>query len=80
MSGILFEEVYGLHLEDNNEAVVYIGDSPNDEPMFSYFTNAVGVANIRRFEGKMAHLPAWITNREGGYGFAEMVDALLKDD
>ncbi len=77
MSGILFEEVFGCRLEDIKQQVIYIGDSPNDVPMFSYFPNAVGVANVRQFEGKMDHYPAWVTKREGGYGFAEMVDGLL---
>jgi 3-deoxy-D-manno-octulosonate 8-phosphate phosphatase KdsC-like HAD superfamily phosphatase len=77
MSGILFEEVFGSRLEDIKQQVVYIGDSPNDESMFSYFPNAVGVANVMQFEGKMDHYPAWVTHREGGYGFAEMVDGLL---
>ncbi len=77
MSGILFEEVFGCRLEDIKQQVIYIGDSPNDVPMFSYFPNSVGVANVMQFEGKMDRYPAWVTKREGGYGFAEMVDGLL---
>jgi hypothetical protein len=77
MSGILLEEVFGCRLEDIKQQVIYIGDSPNDVPMFSYFPNSVGVANVMQFEGKMDHYPAWVTKREGGYGFAEMVDGLL---
>ena len=45
--------------------------------MFSYFPNSVGMANVMQFEGKMDRYPAWVTKREGGYGFAEMVDGLL---
>jgi hypothetical protein len=77
MSGILLEEVFGCRLEDIKQQVIYIGDSPNVVPMFSYFPNSVGVANVMQFEGKMDHYPAWVTGREGGYGFAEMVDGLL---
>ena len=77
MSGMFFEEVYNCRLEDIKDAVIYTGDSPNDEPMFSYFPNGVGVANVRQFESLMVHLPAWVTEGEGGYGFAEMVDLLL---
>jgi hypothetical protein len=29
------------------------------------------------FKGKIAHEPAWITRKEGGFGFSEMVDQLL---
>jgi HAD superfamily hydrolase (TIGR01484 family) len=77
MTGILFEEVFGYRLEDVSEKVIYVGDSPNDEPMFSYFRHSVGVANVMQFEGQIERYPAWVTKREGGYGFAEMVDALL---
>jgi HAD superfamily hydrolase (TIGR01484 family) len=77
MTAMLFEEVFGRRLEDVHQNVIYIGDSPNDEPMFSYFSHSVGVANVMRFEGLMECYPAWVTEREGGYGFAEMVDGLL---
>ena len=77
MTGMLFEEVFGHRLEDVNAKVIYVGDSPNDEPMFSYFQHSVGVANVMQFEGQMERYPAWVTKREGGYGFAEMVDVLL---
>ena len=78
MSRILFKEEFGKSLEEIKQQVIYTGDSPNDAPMFAYFPNSVGVANVTQFEGKMAHLPAWVTKKEGGYGFAEMVDILLK--
>ena len=77
MTGMLFEEVYGERLEDVKDQVIFTGDSPNDVPMFSYFPHSVGVANVLHFEGKMSHYPTWITRKEGGYGFAEMVDQLL---
>ena len=79
MTRILFREQFGCDLDDLREAVVFVGDSPNDEPMFAYFPHAVGVANVRRFAGQMAHPPAWVTEREGGFGFAEMVQVLLRD-
>ncbi len=78
MSAIMFEEVFGHRLEEIKDQVIYTGDSPNDVPMFAYFPNSVGVANVRWFEGKMNHYPVWITDQEGGYGFAEMVNILLE--
>ena len=77
MTGLMFEEVFGHRLEDVKDRVIFIGDSPNDAPMFSYFPHSVGVANVQQFKGMMDHSPAWVTKREGGYGFAEMVDVLL---
>ena len=29
-----------------NHKIIFCGDSPNDEPMFSFFKNSVGVANV----------------------------------
>ncbi len=77
MTRLLFEEVFNKNLESVKDQVIFIGDSPNDAPMFGYFPNSVGVANVIRFSGKMTDEPAWITQKEGGYGFAEMVGTLL---
>jgi len=77
MTETMFAEVFGCRLEEVKDQVIYTGDSPNDVPMFAYFSHSVGVANVKQFEGKMDHYPAWITQKEGGYGFAEMVNLLL---
>jgi hypothetical protein len=45
--------------------------------MFAYFQNSIGVANVLNFKDRMPCEPAWITQKMGGYGFAEMVDVLL---
>jgi hypothetical protein len=45
--------------------------------MFKYFPNSVGVANVLRFAERLDSKPVWVTKKEGGYGFAEMVDILL---
>jgi HAD superfamily hydrolase (TIGR01484 family) len=49
MTRRLFREIYGIDLDRQREVVAFIGDSPNDEPMFAYFPLSVGVANIRPF-------------------------------
>lgn len=54
---------------------VYVGDSPNDEPAFAAFQNSVGVANVAEFA--LQHPPRWITQNQGGEGFAELADQLL---
>lgn len=59
---------------------VFIGDSPNDEAMFQHFPVSVGVSNIERFLSRMKFTPAYVTPRPGGYGFVNMVDALLNPD
>ena len=77
MTRLFFREQFDRDLEVVRDNVVFAGDSPNDEPMFAYFPHAVGVANVRDFVDRMKHLPAWVTQREGGFGFAEMVEVLL---
>ncbi|MBU4372534.1 MAG: HAD-IIB family hydrolase [Proteobacteria bacterium] len=77
MTRLLFEEVFNENLESVKDQVIFTGDSPNDAPMFGYFPNSVGVANVIHFRGKMTNEPAWITEKEGGCGFAEMVETLL---
>jgi hypothetical protein len=77
MTRMLFEEVFKDGLEAIKEDVIFIGDSPNDVPMFRFFPHSVGVANILQFKEKITHKPAWVTQQEGGYGFAEMVDSIL---
>jgi len=74
---LLFKDVFKVNLDKIKNQVIYIGDSPNDSPMFAYFPHTVGVADVLRFKGKMDCEPAWITKQRGGKGFAEMVDSLL---
>jgi hydroxymethylpyrimidine pyrophosphatase-like HAD family hydrolase len=57
--------------------VLFVGDSPNDEPMFARFPLACAVANIRRYEGMVKHLPAFVASGECGDGFAEIAETLL---
>lgn len=59
------------------EDYAFVGDSPNDEPMFEAFPRSYGVANIKTFLPKLQHKPSHITKAEGGAGFAEVVHALL---
>ena len=77
MTKLLLKEIYNVDVDHVNERILYIGDSPNDCPMFDFFRHSVGVANIREFEGELPSEPAWVTEKIGGYGFAEMVDMLL---
>jgi HAD superfamily hydrolase (TIGR01484 family) len=58
--------------------VAFVGDSANDAPLFAAVPCSVGVANVAPFLPGMATPPAYITRAEGGTGFAEFADALLK--
>ncbi|GHV94790.1 haloacid dehalogenase [Spirochaetia bacterium] len=57
--------------------MIFVGDSPNDEPMFARFPLACAVANIRRYEGLIKNLPAYVATQECGDGFAEIAQTLL---
>jgi HAD superfamily hydrolase (TIGR01484 family) len=56
---------------------IYVGDSPNDAPMFARFPLSVGVANIAQYTALMDHLPRYVTEAEGGFGFAELAKVLI---
>jgi len=70
-------EAFGIDLDRERDCWVFVGDSPNDQPMFGFFPNAVGVANVREMADQMAHLPAYVTPSAGSEGFAEFADAML---
>jgi HAD superfamily hydrolase (TIGR01484 family) len=74
----LFAERFGLDLDAANGEVVFAGDSPNDSPMFGFFANSVGVANVRRFEALLAEKPKYVTQAASGAGFAELAAHLLR--
>jgi HAD superfamily hydrolase (TIGR01484 family) len=77
MTRTLLSEAFGLDMDAVRDTIVFAGDSPNDAPMFGYFPNAVGVANVRRFLDRIATPPRYLTTAEAGVGFAELVDFLL---
>jgi HAD superfamily hydrolase (TIGR01484 family) len=77
MTRLLFAERFGWDLAARNREVVFAGDSPNDAPMFAFFANSVGVANLRRFDGLAFERPQYVTGAESGAGFAEIAAHLL---
>ena len=77
MTKRLMSDVFDVALDDDNSAWAYIGDSPNDAPMFRFFNNSVGVANLRDLEDRCSDLPAWITPSARSEGFIEMANAIL---
>lgn len=76
MTRRLLAECFGVDLDRDRGRYVFVGDSPNDSPMFGYFPLSVGVANVREFAGRMPALPAFVTQAEAGAGFAEVARRL----
>jgi len=77
MTRTLLAEAFALDMDALRDTIVFVGDSPNDAPMFGYFPNAVGVANVRAFVDRIATPPRYMTAAEAGAGFAELADFLL---
>lgn len=73
----IVRELFGRELAHELDRWVFVGDSGNDQAMFEHFTHSVGVANIRRFESQLTHLPRYIAPSERGAGFAEVSTAIL---
>ncbi|HSD44702.1 MAG TPA: HAD-IIB family hydrolase [Burkholderiales bacterium] len=77
MTKTLMHERFGVELDAARGRYAFVGDSPNDAPMFAYFPLSVGVANVRRFAGRLERAPAYVTAAESGKGFAEFAAQLL---
>ena len=77
MTRIMLAECFAIDLDAQKEHFMFVGDSPNDEPMFGFFPNATGVANIRDFESRISVKPAFVTRARCGAGFAEVAEALI---
>jgi HAD superfamily hydrolase (TIGR01484 family) len=78
MSLRVLNDEFGIDGEAALRRVLYVGDSPNDEPMFAHFRHSVGVANLAPFLQTLTHRPAWITDRPGGLGFEDVASRVLK--
>jgi HAD superfamily hydrolase (TIGR01484 family) len=74
---LMLREEFAIDIDRARDEFVFAGDSPNDQPMFEFFPNAVGVANVREMEELMTKLPAWVTPSPGAHGFAELAESLL---
>ena len=77
MTRTLLHEEFGIDVDAERDRFIFVGDSPNDAPMFEHFPYSVGVANVRAFAGRIATPPAYVTQRESGAGFAELAAHLL---
>ncbi|HEX8009647.1 MAG TPA: HAD-IIB family hydrolase [Casimicrobiaceae bacterium] len=76
MTRTLLCEEFGVDLDAERERFAFVGDSPNDAPMFGFFPYSIGVANVRRFIDRIATAPSYVTVQESGAGFAELAELL----
>jgi HAD superfamily hydrolase (TIGR01484 family) len=80
MTQRVLRDIFKLDESEMLEQVAYIGDAPNDEPMFEFFEHTFGVGNVRNHLPKMEFHPNTILTQEGGLGFAEFSERLLRCD
>jgi HAD superfamily hydrolase (TIGR01484 family) len=77
MTRTLLAEEFGIDLDAEEEQCIFVGDSPNDAPMFGFFSYSIGVANVHAFGAAIAPPPKYVTLGEAGAGFAELAAFLL---
>jgi hypothetical protein len=78
MTRRLMREQFGVDLDAERDGFAFIGDSPNDEPMFAYFPNSFAVANIAPFVDALDHRPACVVEAEEGEGFVLFAERVLE--
>lgn len=78
MTEKVLQDFFYVPSEYFSSHVMYVGDAPNDESMFAHFPLSVGVANIAQHLALLQHLPTYITDGQGGVGFAELAEQLLR--
>jgi HAD superfamily hydrolase (TIGR01484 family) len=77
MSRRFASDVIGIDLDRDKERVIFVGDSPNDAPMFGFFPHACGVANVLAFADELEAEPAYVAPSPGGRGFVEVAARIL---
>lgn len=73
----LLTETGGFSLPEAFERIAYVGDAPNDAPMFATFPLSIGVADVLDHRTEMAALPGWVTHSRAALGFQELAAAIL---
>ncbi|MGB5869331.1 MAG: HAD-IIB family hydrolase [Albidovulum sp.] len=77
MSKKFMASEFDIDLDRQKDRFIYCGDSPNDAPMFGFFPNACGVANVADFVDNMDELPTYVAPSRGGDGFVEIGEKIL---
>jgi hypothetical protein len=80
MTGVrrFLAEEDGVSFDSIAESAIFIGDSPNDEPLFDAFPHSVAVGNLRGFLERLSALPEFITAADSAEGFCEAAGVILR--
>lgn len=75
---IYLQKQFGFSPDEMKKHCAFIGDSPNDEPMFAFFPQSFAVANIQDFVDQLKHKPGYVTEAREAEGFCEFADHILE--
>ncbi len=78
MCETFYQDNFNSPLKENLKTCCFVGDSPNDEPLFAFFENSFAVANINDFKDQIQSLPKYVATQKGGQGFVEIGQRILK--
>jgi HAD superfamily hydrolase (TIGR01484 family) len=76
--GLYLTHEVGSSLQKLAEQAIFVGDSPNDEPLFAGFAHSIAVGNLRHFLPRLAHAPEFLTKSDSAEGFREAAEAILE--
>ncbi len=77
MAARVAERLWGEPVSAVAEQYAFVGDSPNDQAAFAFFTASIGVANVARYVQQLDPPPRYVTVLPNGRGFAEAIDVIL---
>lgn len=75
---IYAQKELGLSLKQTRETCAFVGDSPNDEPMFEFFPHSFAVANIKHYLKQLKTLPGFVSPGSEAEGFCQLADHLIE--
>jgi len=67
----------GIDPDDVQAHGIFIGDSPNDEPLFGWFEQSFGVAGVAKYLPNLTQKPTHVLKNDEGEGFRELVSMIL---
>lgn len=75
---LYLEREFGFDTKAMRAQCAFVGDSPNDEPMFEFFPYSFAVSNIRKFLPSLKYKPAYVADEEESEGFCQVAERCLK--
>ncbi|MEP9389460.1 HAD-IIB family hydrolase [Mesorhizobium sp. KR9-304] len=70
-------DCFCIDIDRDRSCILFAGDSPNDSPMFGFFPNSVGVANVLDFKEDLPAAPAYVAKGRNADGFVALADILI---